>query len=74
MPDENPADTRADLGMLERLRFEVAGEQFEGRRRTTATDVDDSELWVVVQTENDRCSAGETQWANGSVIRTAGRR
>ncbi|WP_232703025.1 hypothetical protein [Halobacterium wangiae] len=60
---ENPAETLADLGMLERLRFEVAGEQFEGyshRKR-----VDDGELWVVVQTEDDRVFRIETQWANG---------
>ncbi|MFC3477545.1 hypothetical protein [Halobacterium litoreum] len=61
--EENPAETLSSLGMLERLRFEVADEQFEGyshRKR-----VEDDRLWVVVRTREDRVFRIETQWANG---------
>jgi hypothetical protein len=61
--EESPAETLADLGMLERLRFEVADEQFEGYSHRK--QVDDGRMWVVVQTERDRVFRIETQWANG---------
>ena len=61
--EESPAETLADLGMLERLRFEVADEQFEGDSHRK--QVDDGRMWVVVQTESDRVFRIETQWANG---------
>ena len=61
--EESPAETLADLGMLERLRFEVADEQFEGYSHRK--QVDDGRMWVVVQTESDRVFRIETQWANG---------
>lgn len=61
--EESPAETLADLGMLERLRFEVADEQFEGYSHRK--QVDDGRMWVVVQTEGDRVFRIETQWANG---------
>jgi hypothetical protein len=61
--EESPAETLADLGMLERLRFEVADEQFEGYSHRK--QVEDGRMWVVVQTECDRVFRIETQWANG---------
>lgn len=61
--EESPAETLADLGMLEHLRFEVAGEQFEGYSHRK--QVGDERLWVVVQTEEDRVFRIESQWANG---------
>lgn len=61
--EESPAETLSDLRMLERLRFEVADEQFEGYSHRK--QVDDGRMWVVVQTETDRVFRIETQWANG---------
>jgi hypothetical protein len=61
--EDSPAETLADLGMLERLRFEVAGEQFEGYSHRK--QLGDGRLWVVVQTESDRVFRIESQWANG---------